>query len=222
VRIAIVEDNVPLADGMAHAFRAEGHGVDLLHDGDAASMFLATEEVDLIILDINLAGQSGFEVLKTLRAANTDTPVLMVTARDGIDDKVSGLDLGADDYLTKPFELAELLARTRALLRRGNKTLSAVITIGKLVFDPNARTLATRGKVLDLPRREFALAELLINRKGHVISKNQILEHLYGAGTETEEGAVELYVHRLRKKLVGSGIEIKTMRGLGYCLREKA
>lgn len=171
-------------------------------------------------MDINLPNHSGLEVLQTLRASGDTTPVLMVTARDSIDDKVTGLDLGADDYLTKPFELAELMARARALLRRGKTEISKILKIGALSFDQSARQVCIGEEALELPRREFALAEILIHRHGHVISKTQIMEHLYGAGADVDDAVIELYVHRLRKRLVGSGTEIKTVRGLGYSFRE--
>ncbi|MEP0944032.1 MAG: response regulator transcription factor [Rhizobiaceae bacterium] len=220
MRITIVEDNRPLADGIAKAFEADGHGVDLLHDGAEADSFLAREETDLIILDINLPGKSGLDLLKKLRGRKSQTPVLMLTARDSVQDRISGLDSGADDYLTKPFDLAELKARARALLRRSEKQINESVQIGDLEFDPVGRLITIGGKSLDLPRREFALAEILIAGKDRIISKNQILEHLYGVGGEAEENAVELYIHRLRKRIAGSGAEIKTARGLGYSFRE--
>jgi len=220
VRIAVVEDNKPLADGITKAFEADGHGVDQLHDGNDADRFLTSEQLDLIILDINLPGKSGLEVLKSLRNQKIQTPVLLLTARDAVDDKIAGLDLGADDYLTKPFDLSELKARARALLRRSEKTLNETITVGGLEFDPSARQLKINGEVSALPRRENALAELFIRNKDRILSKAQILDHLYGVGSETDDAAVELYVHRLRKRISGSDVEIKTARGLGYCLRE--
>ena len=220
MHIAIVEDNRPLADGLAKAFESEGHGVDVIYSGDDAYSFFSRQQVDLIILDVNLPGKSGLEILKSLRQQHVSTPVLMLTARSTLTDKVDGLDLGADDYLEKPFDLDELKARARALLRRSNKGLRGVIKIGQLEFDPDARQLKIDGTVLELPRREYALAEILIQGKDRIISKNQILDHLYGMGTDTEENTVELYVHRLRKRIVGSGTEIKTARGLGYCFRQ--
>ncbi|TCD13302.1 response regulator transcription factor [Oricola cellulosilytica] len=222
MRIAIVEDNRPLAGGIAKAFEAEGHGVDLLHVGTGAADFLLGEKLDLIILDVNLPGCSGLEILESLRGAGNHAPVILLTARDAIEDKVSGLDLGADDYLTKPFELAELLARARALLRRADKEIATTSQLGRVVIDSAARQVSVDGAVIDLPRREFALLEALMSSRGGVVSKTQILDHLYGTGAEVEESAVELYVHRLRKKLAGSGTEIKTVRGLGYCLRSVA
>jgi len=222
MRIAIVEDNKPLADGIAKAFEMDGHGVDQLHTGEGAVEFLCEESPDLIVLDVNLPHKSGLEILQGIRANGVQSPVLLLTARSDINDKVTGLDLGADDYLTKPFDLTELKARARALLRRGEKKIGDVVVVGGLEFDAEARQVRIDGKELNLPRREYALAEILILSKDRIISKNQILDHLYGAGAEIEEGTVELYVHRLRKRLSGSDTEIKTARGLGYCFREKS
>lgn len=222
MRIVVVEDNLALADGIARAFQSDGHGVDQIHDGDTASTFLAGEDIDLVILDINLPGKSGLEVLKDLRARSKSTPVLMLTARGEIDDKICGLDHGADDYMTKPFDLAELQARARALLRRSDREIVSTLTLGDVQLDLGARQLQVAGAVLDLPRREIALAEVLMKRREQVISKEQIIEHLYGAGAEVDDGAVELYVHRLRKRLARSNVEIKTLRGLGYTLRLRA
>ena len=220
MRITIVEDNRTLADGLAKAFEADGHGVDQLYDGDEADHFLKSERPDLIVLDINLPGNSGLEVLRELRRRNSQIPVLLLTARDAVSDKIDGLDSGADDYLTKPFDLAELMARARALLRRSDKQISETVQVGTLEFDPLSRLIRVSGQTIDLPRREYALAEILITAKDRIISKSQILEHLYGVGAEIEESTVELYIHRLRKRIAGSGAEIKTARGLGYCFRE--
>ena len=220
MRIAIVEDNRPLANGLAKAFESDGHSTDVIFSGDQAAQFLINESFDLIILDINLPVVSGLDVLRSLRQQNNKAPVLLLTARSSPTDKVIGLDLGADDYLQKPFDLAELKARARALLRRTDKELNPVIKIGNLEFDANARQLRLNGTEIEMPRRELALAEILILGKDRIISKTQILDHLYGTGTDTAETTVELYVHRLRKRITGSGTEIKTARGLGYCLRK--
>ena len=220
MRIAIVEDNRPLADGLAKAFESDGHGVDVFYHGDSAEQFLTEESVDLVILDVNLPGKSGLEILKSLRDRRVQTPILILTARSSMTDKVDGLDLGADDYLQKPFDLGELKARARALLRRGEKSLRDVIRVAQLEFDPDARQLKIKGAVVELPRRELALAEVLIQGKDRIISKSQIFDHLYGVGADSEDNAVELYVHRLRKRIAGSGTEIKTARGLGYCFRQ--
>ena len=219
LRILIVEDNHPLADGLAKSFRADGHGVDVIYHGVEADQFLSQDSVDLVILDINLPGLSGLQVLRNLRQRNMQTPVLLLTARATLTDKVDGLDLGADDYLEKPFDLAELKARARALMRRVDKKINEVVRVGQLEFDPVARQIKINNELLELPRREYALAEILINGKDRIISKHQILDHLYGMGSEVDEKAVELYIHRLRKRIAGSGAEIKTARGLGYSFR---
>ncbi len=219
MRILIVEDNHPLADGLAKSFCADGHGVDVIYHGVEADQYLSQESVDLIILDINLPGLSGLELLKNLRQRNVQTPVLLLTARATLTDKVDGLDLGADDYLEKPFDLAELKARARALMRRSDKVINEVVCIGQLEFDPIARQIKISNEIIDLPRREYALAEILINGRDRIISKQQIIDHLYGLGSEVDEKTVELYIHRLRKRIVGSGAEIKTARGLGYSFR---
>jgi len=222
LRIVIVEDNLPLADGLAKAFEADGHGVNCLFNGADAEEFLLNETADLIILDINLPSKTGLEVLKSLRQRNIETPVLLLTARDEQDDKIAGLDIGADDYMTKPFDLAELKARARALLRRSEKKITSDIILGQLALNLEAKTLKIDNENVELPRREYALAEALLKNKDRVLSKSQILEHLYGVGGEADEAAVELYIHRLRKRITGSGVEIKTVRGLGYCLREQS
>ncbi len=219
LRILIVEDNHPLADGIAKSFRTDGHGVDVIYHGTEADQYLNRESADLIILDINLPGLSGLQVLRNLRRKNVQTPVLLLTARATLTDKVDGLDLGADDYLEKPFDLAELKARARALMRRADKRINEVIRVGQLEFDPIARRIKINNEQIDLPRREYALAEILINGRDRIISKHQILDHLYGLGSEVDEKTVELYIHRLRKRIAGSGAEIKTARGLGYSFR---
>lgn len=220
MRIVIVEDNQPLADGLAKSFRADGHGVDVLYRGDEAEQFLQREMADLLVIDINLPGLSGLEILKNLRRRKNQTPVLLLTARATLTDKVDGLDLGADDYLEKPFDLDELKARARALLRRSGKQISEVVTIGNLEFDSAARQIKINDELKEMPRREYALAEILISNKDRIISKQKILDHLYGLDAEVDEKTVELYIHRLRKRIAGSGTEIKTARGLGYSFRQ--
>ena len=220
MRIAVVEDNVTLADAIARSLSDGGHGVDVLHAGDAAHDFLVQERVDAVVLDINLPGRSGLEVLSGMRQRGDTTPVIMLTAQGETDDRVRGLDAGADDYLVKPFDMAELNARLRALLRRRGAEDTHLLTAGELTLDRTARRLSRKGAPLDLPRREFALAELFLLRPDQIISKEQILDHLYGGGSEVEATTVELYVHRLRKRLAGAGVTIKTVRGLGYFLEE--
>lgn len=221
MRIAVVEDNESLAEAVAASLTDEGHGVDVIHDGGDAALFLGRERPDLVILDINLPGKSGLDVLTELRAAGSAVPVILLTARSETKDRVVGLDSGADDYLVKPFDIAELLARVRALLRRSANSDSLQMAVGALVFDQSARRVFHKGTPLELPRREFALLELFANRLGQVVSKDQILDHLYGTGSDAEEAAAELYVHRLRKRITGCGLTIRTFRGLGYCMEEQ-
>ena len=219
MRIAVIEDNKTLANGIAYRLRDVGHAVDVLHDGEEAAAFLAREGADLIILDINLPGQNGLEVLRESRRQGNDAPVLLLTARGDTDDRVAGLDAGADDYLVKPFEMAELEARIRALARRRNLHYGARQKIGStLEFDRDARRVFANGEDLNLSRRELAAFECLVERRGRLVSKSDLTEHLYGVGAEVEDTAVEVHISRLRKRLQGCGVAIKTARGLGYML----
>ncbi|WP_282606143.1 response regulator transcription factor [Pelagibius sp. Alg239-R121] len=220
MRIVVIEDNLALAKAVATSLMDEGHGVDVIDNGSEASLFLSQEQLDLVILDINLPGKSGIDVLAEFRAGGASTPVILLTARSDTKDRVAGLDKGADDYLVKPFDMAELLARVRALLRRSSLEQTLETRVGDLVFDQVGRRVYQAGAPLDLPRREFALLELFAGRVGQVISKEQILDHLYGTGSDSDAAAAELYVHRLRKRLVDCGLTIKTFRGLGYCMEE--
>lgn len=194
--------------------------MDLLQDGADAALFMAQESADLIILDINLPGMSGLEVLRGLRAGGDQTPVLLLTARADTADRVAGLDAGADDYLIKPFAMDELMARLRALARRRGVELKAFETLGPLSFDRGARLLTVDGEVVDLPRRELAAFECLLDRRGRLTPKSVLADHLYGTGADVEEAVVEVCISRLRKRLRGFGVEIKTARGLGYMLNE--
>ena len=218
MRILLVEDERPLADGLIKALRRQDYAVDWIADGVMADDLLKTEPFDLIILDIGLPHLSGLEILKRLRHRGAATPVLILTARDDLDSRVSGLDLGADDYLSKPFELLELEARVRALLRRNSSANSAVITCGALSFNSTARRACIDGKPLDLPRRELCLLEILLHRAGQVVSKEQIAAQLFDFDDEAGPNAIELYMHRLRKKMAPAGLHIRTVRGLGYLL----
>ncbi len=211
-----------LADAIAKSLGDGGHGVDVLHAGDTARDFLCREDVDAVVLDINLPGLSGLDVLTDMRQRGDTTPVLLLTARGETQDRVNGLDAGADDYLVKPFDMAELNARVRALLRRHGAGKSHTVSAGELTLDRTARRLFRGSQALELPRREFALAELFLLRLERVISKEQILDHLYGAGAEVDLSTAELYVHRLRKRIAGCGVTIKTLRGLGYYMEPRA
>ena len=219
--ITVVEDNQALAAGIANRLRDCGHGVDLLFDGFEAAQYLETTRSDLVILDIELPGYSGLELLRALRRRNDSTLVLMLTARTEVLDRVRGLDAGADDYLCKPFALEELEARVRALLRRKQEERVATETIGELSFDKATRTLFVDDKPLDLPRRELAVFDCLLARRGRVVPKEVIVDSIYGTGADVSESVVEVYVSRLRKRLEPLGVEIKTARGLGYRLDQK-
>jgi two-component system, OmpR family, response regulator len=218
MRIVLIEDNEMLARGVANALRDLGHAVDWIPNGLDGDSFLASHGADIAILDLNLPGMNGIELMRALRARSDATPVLMLTARGETADRVAGLDAGADDYLVKPFAMAELVARVRALGRRGAGLLPEVERLGKLEFDRGARRLTAAGRPIELPRRELALFETLLDNAGRVVSKERIGERLYGTGSEIEPNAVELLVSRLRRKLAGSGVAIQTARGLGYML----
>ncbi len=218
MRIFLVEDNSALSDGVSRALAKIGYAVDTIDDGEEADGILATQKYDLVILDLNLPGFDGLEILRRMRSRGDDAQVLILTARDGIQDRVSGLDHGADDYLTKPFELAELEARVRALLRRRGGTGSPDIFHGKLRFDSIARRVWLGDSPIDLPRRELGLLEILLNRAGQVVGKDIIADGLANFDDEITPNAIEIYVSRLRKRLKPAGIDIRTVRGLGYLL----
>ncbi|QPH53325.1 response regulator transcription factor [Pontivivens ytuae] len=220
MRIVIVEDNVSVAKGIAYRLRDEGHAVDLIHDGAEADAFLRDDGGDLVILDIKLPGMSGLDVLRAMRKRGDMRPVLMLTAQSELEEKVAGLDAGADDYLPKPFELAELSARVRALARRGPTTDPGLLRLGPLRFDPVARAVMGPSGDLSIPRREVALFETLLGARGRFVSKQALLDSLYGTGADVEDSVVEVYVSRLRKRLRSSGIEITVRRGIGYAMGE--
>lgn len=221
MRILVAEDDPLLADGLMRALRGAGYATDCVRDGRAADATLAIQQFDLLILDIGLPGLDGFQVLKRARERNIDVPVLILTALDDVENRVRGLDLGADDYLAKPFELAELEARVRALTRRARGNAVTLITHGDLTFDPSQRTATARNQPLELSAREIALLEIFLARIGRVVSKEQIIDLLCQWGEEVSANAVEVYVHRLRKKLEPANVKLATLRGLGYCLEKK-
>ena len=216
MRITLVEDNVGLAKGIAYRLEDTGHAVDLLHDGDAAAAFLRDDGSDLIIMDINLPGIDGLSLLKELRARGDQRPVILLTAKAETEDRVIGLDAGADDYLIKPFEMAELEARVRALSRRRSTPQRQLTEIGGLHFDPAARQLFDGDTALEIPRRELAMFEGLLSAQGRLVTKTALLDHAYGVGADVEEKVVEVYVSRIRARLKPYGITIRAQRGLGY------
>lgn len=220
MRLLLVEDDLILKDGLERSFTKSGYAVDVMTDGESANKLLSYQEYDVIVLDLGLPKLDGFEVLKRLRSRGNKTPVLILTALEDIQNRVKGLDLGADDYLAKPFELAELEARIRALIRRGVSGGSATITFGDLVFDTSSHQCQYKDVALGLSARESALLELLMLKATKVVSKAKILEHLCSWDEEISENAVEVSVSRLRKKLNPFGIEIRTIRGLGYLLAQ--
>lgn len=222
MRILIVEDDALLADGLVASLKHAGYGVDCARNGQDADYMLAQQDYGLTVLDLGLPGMDGFQVLRRLRERRPQAPVLILTARDALEDRVKGLDLGADDYMTKPFELPELEARIRALLRRSNWGGNELVGLGGLAYDVAGRRLFCRGRSLDLPARELAICEILLQRAGKVVSKEQLLESLYGWDAETGDNAIEVYIHRLRKKLEGCGVSIATARGLGYLMDASA
>ncbi len=218
MRILIVEDDAILADGVTRALRQAGYAIDQVDSGTAADQALSDSVHDLVILDLGLPELDGFEVLRRLRGRDSRVPVLILTARDAVEDRVTGLDLGADDYLTKPFDLPELEARIRALIRRGQCGTGTTLVVGALQYDTVGRRVLIGGQPVDLSARELGVLETLLLRAGRVVSKEQIVEQLCDWGEEVGINAIEVYVHRVRKKLEPSGISIRTVRGLGYLL----
>lgn len=216
MRITLVEDNGSLAKGIRYRLEDAGHAVDLLDDGNAAARFLIDDQADLIILDINLPGVDGLTLLKDLRRRGDSRPVILLTARAETEDRVIGLDAGADDYLIKPFEMAELEARVRALLRRRATPQQHIRSLGRLRYDLSARQLFVDDVEIELPRREMSVLECLLEADGRLVSKTSLLDHVYGVGADVEETVVEVYVSRLRRRLRAHGIEISSRRGLGY------
>jgi two-component system OmpR family response regulator len=216
MRILLAEDDAMLADAIGRALTQSAHVVDVASDGARADAALATDAFDLAILDIGLPVFDGLEVLRRLRARRSRLPVLMLSVRDGVEDRVAGLDGGADDYLTKPFHLFELEARVRALIRRAHDAPSPEIVHGRLRVDVAGRRLHCDGQPVELTSREFAMAEMLLMRVGRVVTKQQLIDHLYGWDETLSSNAVEVLMHRLRRKLEAGGLEIRTIRGMGY------
>jgi two-component system response regulator TctD len=219
MRILIVEDDVDVGDALLRQLRREGHAVDWQQDGEEADELLRYQNYELVVLDIGLPGMTGFEILNALRKRGNRTPVLMLTARSNVEDRVGTLDLGADDYLSKPFDFRELYARCRALMRRSQGIASGTTIIGNLIFDRAAKTVRIGDTQLALPNREFRLLEIFVGNVGRTLSKEQIASQLFDFDDEAGENAIELYVGRLRRKL-GDALTIRTMRGYGYIAEE--
>lgn len=218
MRLLLIEDDRPLAEGLAGTLRLSGYSVDWMASGTAGDEALRSERFDGVILDLNLPGCDGFEVLRRLRGRGELTPVLILSARDETGERVRGLDLGADDYLTKPFEPSELEARLRAMIRRSCGSASNLIRVGALSLDAAARRASLAGEALELTPREYAVLEVLVLHRGQVVAKAQIAGSLCAWDEELSANALDILIHRLRRKLEGSEVELRTLRGFGYLL----
>lgn len=216
MRLLLVEDDKSLGEGIQAGLKQNSYAVDWVQDGDAADHALRTGEYELVVLDLGLPKRSGLDVLKHLRARGATTPVLILTARDTVDDRVRGLDMGADDYLIKPFDLDELAARIRALTRRHSGRSTPVITHGNLTVDPASHTVTKDGTVVDISPREFNVLQAMLENTGRVVSRARLEESLYSWNEEVESNAIEVHIHHLRKKL-GNEL-IRTIRGVGYII----
>jgi len=222
LRILLVEDDVMLADAVMRALTQAAHVVDVARTGEDADHALSVTDYDLVLLDVGLPQIDGFEVLRRLRQRRSTVPVLMLTVKDAVEDRITGLDLGADDYLTKPFHLSELEARVRALIRRAHAGAGSDLVHGRLRLDMAGRRLYCDGQPLDLSGRELAVIELMLLREGKVVTKQQIVDNLYGWEDVSSSNAVEVFVYRLRKKLesCGADVNINTVRGMGYLIEK--
>jgi two-component system response regulator TctD len=216
MRILLVEDTKDVGEAICHRMQAIGHAVDWEMDGSAAADILSFTDYDLVILDVMLPGIDGFQILQGLREARKNVPVLVLTARSEIDDRVGALDLGADDYLVKPFDFRELEARARALLRRHGEGATDLLTFRDLQLDRRSRNVRVGNREVQLLRREIAILEVLLSRPGRIFSKEQLMNALYGFDDAAGPNAIELYISRLRKKIEASEVSIATLRGVGY------
>jgi DNA-binding response OmpR family regulator len=222
MHVLLVEDDAVLADGLARVLAGHGMAVDVLRNGSDADLALQRPEAaDVAVLDIGLPGIDGFEVVRRLRARGSQLPVLLLTARDAVEDRVRGLETGADDYLVKPFATPELVARVRALGRR-NAPKPSVLSMGELVLDTSAKRAKVRDKVVEFSVREWAVLEYLLQHGSRVVSKQQIIDAILPWGEDVTPNAVEVYISRVRQKTADAGITIKTIRGFGYMLEPAA
>jgi two-component system, OmpR family, response regulator len=223
MRLLLVEDDRELGNAVFASLSAEGYAVDWITDGESANVALTTATYDLLLLDLGLPKKGGIAVLRELRGrgdTQRSLPVLIVTAMDSVKDRVEGLDAGGDDYLIKPFSLAELHARVRALIRRRNAVTSNTIVHGALRFDLQSRQATVADAALELSSREAAILEVLLLRAGRAVSKEQLMESLFTWDRDITLNAIEVYVHRLRKKLEPAKVSVRTFRGLGYCIEK--
>ena len=221
MHVLLVEDDAVLADGLCRILQSHAMAVDVVGNGAQADQLLQRSEVAVVVLDIGLPGIDGFEVVRRLRARGSNVPVLLLTARDAIEDRVRGLELGADDYLVKPFATAELVARIKALARR-NAPKPALLSLGRLTLDTFTRRASVDGRSIELSAREWAVLEYLLQHGGRVVSKQQIIEAILPWGDDLTLNAVEVYISRVRLKTADAGITIRTIRGFGYMLEQSA
>jgi two-component system, OmpR family, response regulator len=222
MRLLLVEDDLPLAEALTTLLAGSGHAVDCVNDGLAAEALLLAEQFELVILDLNLPGLDGLSLLRRIRARNPSPAVMILTARGSAEERVRGLDLGADDYMSKPFDVRELEARVRSLLRRQAGLRSSVVRLGGLTLDLTTRQFRAEGSDLDLPPRERALLELFFLRAGKVVTKEAIVQSLTSLDDLLSDNAIEQYVSRLRRRIAPYGLTLRTARGLGYLLERPA
>jgi two-component system OmpR family response regulator len=214
MRVLLVEDDAMIGDALSHALKDASYAVDWVRDGAAALNAVSTQHYGVVLLDLGLPRTDGIEVLRGIRSQANPVPVLVITARDGLDDRIRGLDAGADDYVLKPFEISELLARMRAVIRRKGGTSSPALTNGALVLDPVSHEVTHSGESIRLSAREFSLLQALLVRPGAILSRSELEDRLYGWGDEVESNAIEFLIHALRKKLGSTAI--KNVRGVGW------
>ena len=214
----LVEDDLPLSEALLSLLVSSGHAVDCVHDGEAATALLAVEHFDLVILDLNLPERDGLSILRSMRAAGNRAAVMILTAKGAAEDRVRGLDLGADDYMAKPFDIREFEARVRSLLRRQAGLRSAIVKLGPLSLDLTSHQFSVDGDPLDLPPRERTLLELLVIRAGKVVTKEAIVQTLTSLEDILSDNAIEQYISRLRRRLHPNGLSLRTVRGIGYLL----
>ncbi|CAN7650904.1 MULTISPECIES: response regulator transcription factor [Ensifer] len=222
MRILLVEDNQVLAEGLSAILRGSGYAVDVVSDGASAHAVAAAETFDLVILDLNLPEMDGLDVLRAMRARQNSAAVLILTARGTPEERVKGLDLGADDYMIKPFDIGEFEARVRVLLRRQAGLRASTVSYGNVSLDLNARSFSSGGVPIEIPARELGLLELLFMRAGKVVAKEAIMQSLTGFDDDLSPNAIEQYVSRLRKRLAPHGLTVRTARGIGYYLDKAA
>ena len=222
MRVLLIEDDDTLGHALREFLTAQSYAVDWIQDGDGVLRAVSQQPYDLLILDLNLPGISGLDILRSMQERGLHIPVLILTARDGVEDRVAGLDAGADDYMTKPFELAELAARVRVFERRRTGQTQPYLQAGPLEFDPVGRQVRCDGERLALSVREVSVLEMLMVRAGRVVTKKQIIDALSAMDADFSENAVEVYIYRLRRRLELTGVAIQTVRGFGYLLEVAA